>query len=258
MTERKIKNISASIRDKLYNISKEQKIDFNALLLKYFQERFLHRLSISRYKENFVLKGGLLLVTIDIPKARPTVDVDFLVRRIKNNQTEIKSVFFDIFQIHVDDRVEFDLKTVDVGNIMQETNYLGLRVSVTAYLGTSRHKLQIDLGFGDIIIPQARVKEFPSILGTDKTILKVYPLETVVAEKYETMIKKDLANSRMKDFYDVYRILKENKIDKSLLKEAVSKTFKNRKTLIPDTDELTIFALNFTTMRLNRHNGNHF
>ena len=234
MIERKIKNVSASIKDKLYNIAQKEKIEFNSLLLKYFQERFLHRLSISQYKDNFILKGGLLLVTIDIPKSRPTIDVDFLARRIKNDHDEIKKTFLEICKIQVNDGIDFDSKTIEVGNIMQDTEYVGLRVNVTAYLGQAKNKLQIGISFGDIITPKPRIKEFPSILGSDKTILKVYPLETVVAEKYQTMIKKEIVNSRMKDFYDVYVILKENKIDINILKKAVSETFKNRQTAIPE------------------------
>jgi predicted nucleotidyltransferase component of viral defense system len=233
MTKREIKNISASIKAKLYHIAQERKVDFNAFLLKYLQERLLHRLSISDYKENFILKGGLLLVTIDMPASRPTVDIDFSAKKIKNDREIIKEAFTNICSIPVEDGVTFDTKTVRVSGIMEDADYEGVRISVDAYLGTAKNQLQIDLGFGDVITPAIRTKVFPSILGMDKTTLNVYPLETIVAEKYEAMIKRELINSRMKDFYDVYVILKENKLDKEILKEAITKTFKSRKTELP-------------------------
>lgn len=233
MTKREIKNIAASIKAKLYHIAQEKRVDFNAFLLKYLQERLLHRLSISDYKDNFILKGGLLLVTIDIPASRPTVDIDFSAKKIKNDRETIKEAFINICGIPVEDGIIFDTNTIKVSGIMEDADYEGVRISVEAYLGTAKNQLQIDLGFGDVITPAVRSKVFPSILGMDKTTLNVYPLETIVAEKYEAMIKRELINSRMKDFYDVYVILKGNKLNKVTLKEAIIKTFKNRKTEIP-------------------------
>ncbi|MDR0645936.1 MAG: nucleotidyl transferase AbiEii/AbiGii toxin family protein [Elusimicrobiota bacterium] len=229
MTKREIKNISASIKAKLYHIARQKKVDFNAFLLKYMQERLLHRLSISEYRDKFILKGGLLLVTIDVPASRPTVDIDFSAKKIKNDREIIKEAFINISGIAVEDGVIFDTKTIRISGIMEDADYEGVRVSVDAYLGTAKNRLQIDLGFGDVITPAVRTKVFPSILGMDKTTLNVYPLETIVAEKYEAMIKRELINSRMKDFYDVYVILKENKLSKETLKEAITKTFKSRK-----------------------------
>ena len=204
----KIKNLSESIRAKLFNISKKEKIDFNLIILRYLQESFLYRLSISQYKNKFLLKGGLLLITIDIPKSRPTVDIDFLIRRLKNEPEIIKNIFIDILSIKVEDGVVFDIKSIMVKNIIEDSNYKGIRVIFNGHIGKIKKQLKIDLGFGDFVYPKAREVEYPSIFGDKETNIKAYCIETIIAEKFEAMISLSLINSRMKDFYDIYTIIK--------------------------------------------------
>jgi predicted nucleotidyltransferase component of viral defense system len=157
-----------------------------------------------------------------------------LARKLKNDTSIIKEIFSNICSIAVEDGVVFNNKNIKVVNIMEDADYKGIRVIITAFLGAAKKQMQIDIGFGDIITPNAKKEIFPAIFDTDKTILNVYPLETVIAEKYETMIKKEILNSRMKDFYDVY-ILLDAKINNKTLKEAIKNTFDNRKTELPKT-----------------------
>ena len=232
-----IKNLSESIRVKLFNISKKENIDFNLIILRYLQESFLHRLSISKYKNNFLLKGGLLLITIDIPKSRPTVDVDFLVRKLKNEPDIVRNIFVDILSLAVEDGVWFDIKSVNIKNITEDSNYKGIRVSFNGYIGKIKKQLKIDLGFGDYVYPRAREIEYPSIFCNKKTKLKAYCVETIIAEKFEAMISLSVINSRMKDFYDIYKILTTCDINKEDLKKAIENTFKVRKTKL-DLDSI--------------------
>jgi len=238
-----IKNLSESIRAKLFNLSKNKKVDFNLIILRYLQESFLYRLSISKYKNNFLLKGGLLLITIDIPKSRPTIDIDFLIRRLKNEPDIIKNIFIDILSTKIEDGVLFDTKTIIVKNIIEDSNYKGIRVTFNGLIGKIKKQLRIDLGFGDFVYPRARVVEYPSIFGDKKTKVKAYCIETIIAEKFEAMISLSIINSRMKDFYDVYTIIKTCDINREDLKKSIISTFERRKTNLDFTSE--IFTVNF-------------
>jgi predicted nucleotidyltransferase component of viral defense system len=232
MKDKKITNIPASVKEKLRNVSSKTNIEFNTLLRKYFQERFLHRLSISKYKDSFILKGGLLLITIDTPATRPTMDIDFLAEKIKNDLATMAEIFKEIASIPLEDGIVFNLATIKTEVIKKEADYNGVRVKIEGNLGPAKQIVQVDLGFGDVIFPDKREILFPSILSEEKTKLKGYPLETVVSEKFEAMVKLGFFNSRMKDFYDIYNILTSNKIDAKKLKTAIKKTFENRGTII--------------------------
>ncbi len=230
MTNKNPSNIAASVKTKLFNIAKKENVDFNNLLLRYFQERLLYRLSVSKYKGSFVLKGGLLLIVVDVPTSRPTVDIDFLAEKLKSDTKKIESIFKEIAGIDLPDGIVFNPNAITSERIKEDADYEGVRIKITGVLGQVKQQVQIDFGFGDVIYPAKQDIEFPSILSEDKIKLKGYPLEVIVAEKFEAMVKLGLINSRMKDFYDVYTILKNCTIDSADLKQALKKTFYNRGT----------------------------
>lgn len=237
-----IKNIAASKHNKLFNIAQINQQDFNALYRRYLQERFLFRVSQSIYKDNFILKGGLLLITIDLPSIRPTMDIDFLVQKISNDEENLKRVFKEICSIPVEDGIIFDTSSLTTEEIDKDGDYKGTRVKFTAIMGNSKTPISIDLGFSDKLTPAPREINFPTILEEDSPNLRAYCLETIVAEKFEAMVKLSLTNSRMKDFYDLYMILTEQKIDNDILKKSIKTTFEHRKT------PLTLSPLAFTSL----------
>jgi len=232
--KRKIKNRAASIRAKLTNIARAEGIDFDALLLRYFQERFLYRLAISKFSDHFVLKGGLLLICLKMPKSRPTKDIDFLAEQVKNDPDELESIFRSIAQIYCDDGVKFNPASITSERIKEDADYEGIQLKIDAILGQARKKLQMDIGFGDIIVPEAKLIEFPTMLEEKPPKVKVYSLESIISEKFEAMVKLAMANSRMKDFYDVYTLSCSHKFQGNILKKAIESTFQRRRTPLPD------------------------
>ncbi len=232
--KREVKNKTTSIRAKLMNIARTEKIDFDALLLRYFQERFLYRLSISKFSDHFVLKGGLLLICLRIPRSRPTKDIDFLAQKVKNDPVEIEYMFKNIANLHYDNGVKFDPLSIKSERIKEDTNYEGIRLKIDATLGQARKRLQMDIAFGDIVIPKVKLIEFPTLLEEESPKVKVYSIESIISEKFEAMVKLAMVNSRMKDFYDVYTLSINHNFRGNRLKKAIESTFKRRKTSIPE------------------------
>lgn len=232
--KKEVKNKAASVRAKLMNISKAEGIDFDALLLRYFQERFLYRLSISKFSNHFVLKGGLLFICFKMPRSRPTKDIDFLAEQVKNNPDDIKHIFRNIAKITYDDGVKFNSLSITTARIKEDADYEGIRLKIEATLGQAIKRLQMDIGFGDIIIPKAKVLDFPTLLEEKPPKVRVYSIESIISEKFEAMVKLAMANSRMKDFYDVYSLSLSNNFQGNRLKKAIETTFQRRKTPIPD------------------------
>ena len=230
-----IKNYGKSNRDKLLNLAKQTKgTDYNLILLRFVQERFLYRLSLSAYRENFFLKGGALLFAHDRFAARPTRDMDFLGDRISRDKENIKRIMLEICSIACEeDGVTFDCGEEEIWleDITVEKEYNGTRVHMTAHMDTIVQPFSIDVGFGDVIVPEPVNLDYPLLLeDLPEVNVAAYSLETVVAEKFQTMIDRGTINSRMKDFFDVYTILKSGKVDSGLLKEAVVEVFENRGT----------------------------
>ena len=230
-----IKNYGKSNRDKLLNLAKQTKgTDYNLILLRFVQERFLYRLSLSAYRENFFLKGGALLFAHDRFAARPTRDMDFLGDRISRDKENIKRIMLEICSIACEeDGVTFDCGEEEIWleDITVEKEYNGTRVHMTAHMDTIVQPFSIDVGFGDVIVPEPVNLDYPLLLeDLPEVNVAAYSLETVVAEKFQTMIDRGTINSRMKDFFDVYMILKSGKVDLGLLKEAVAEVFENRGT----------------------------
>ena len=228
----KITNSGKSVRTRLLNNARENGLNYQLLLIRYIQERFLYRLSLSNLRNHFVLKGGALLYAIQNLKARPTLDLDFLGLGISNDKNSILNNFRQIASIPCpEDAVRFDLDSISADEITINREYQGIRVQLTAHLDTIRQLISIDIGFGDVITPEACTLDYPlAIEGLPHASVLAYSLETVLAEKFEAMISLGEDNSRMKDFFDVYTILQSHTISESVLAEAIRQTFENRKT----------------------------
>ncbi len=235
-----IKNYGKSNRTKLLNLARKTKgADYNLILLRFVQERFLYRLSLSAYRKNFFLKGGALLFAHERFAARPTRDMDFLGDHIGRDKENIKRIMLEICRIECEeDGVTFECGKDDIWleDITVEVEYNGTRVHMTAHMDTIVQPFSIDVGFGDVIVPQPVQLDYPLLIeGLPAVNVEAYSLETVLAEKFQTMIDLGTINSRMKDFFDVYMILKGDKVDHGLLKEAVVEVFANRGTeMAPD------------------------
>jgi len=232
-----------SIKAKLKNLAIKEGKQFDYLLNLYIIERILYRISKSDYADKFVLKGGLLLYTILEDKARTTKDIDMLARQLNNSLENLETIFINICSIIAEDAIDFDLSTLKVERIKEDADYEGVRVRITAFLDRTKKVLQLDIGFGDIIVPDTITMEYPSLLRMEKPIIKVYSLESVIAEKFQAMIYLAEANSRMKDFYDIYSLSQLYNFEGTILKEAIESTFIHRETHMPEAP--TIFSKGF-------------
>ena len=225
-------NSGKSVKERLLNLSRAENYNPQMMISRYMQERLLYRLSISNYRERFILKGGALLYAYDRFEARPTLDIDFMATNINNDKENLKHIIKEICNVKcAPDGANYDADTVEVEDITVNREYHGERVSVVAHLDTARQRVSMDIGFGDVVTPAPQELAFPALIDTvPQAEIKAYSLETVVAEKFHAMIVLSLANSRMKDFFDVYRILVTGKVDREVLSDAIACTFANRRT----------------------------
>jgi predicted nucleotidyltransferase component of viral defense system len=248
MKKREVKDLGASIRARLTNIAKETKRDFDALLLQYFQERFLYRLSISSFRSAFILKGALLFLIYEMPFLRPTKDVDFLVRSKSRDLTTIKGMIHDISKIEVADGVTFFPESFSLESIMEDADYEGIRIKINGSLDKARKTLQIDIAFGDVLVAGPVEMEFPVLLD-DQLVprLKVYSKESTIAEKFQSLVKLNILTSRMKDIYDILFLASHQAFDMHLLHKAIVKTFNRRGT--PIEDRKSIFTNGFKSSK---------
>ncbi len=226
--------MSASVKERLKTISKENNKEFNKVLRQYIQERFLYRLSKSIYASNFILKGALLFLAYDISRSRPTRDIDFLGRSVSSNLEDIKNIIGEIIEIQYNDGLDFTDNKISVEEIISNGIFGGIRVKLDARLGTIMERIQIDIGFGDTLTNEPVEIEFPTLLEFDVPKIKVYSLETAIAEKFEVIVSLQLVTSRMKDFYDIYFLAENNNFDKKSLKKSINLTFKTRATDLND------------------------
>jgi predicted nucleotidyltransferase component of viral defense system len=248
MKKREIKDLGASVRARLMNIARETKRDFDAILLQYFQERFLYRLSISPFRSDFILKGALLFLVYEMPFLRPTKDVDFLVRSKSRDNVTIKNMIQDIARIDVKDGVRFFPESVSLESVMEDADYKGLRVKLKGSLDKARKTLQIDIAFGDVLVAGPVEMEFPLLLD-DQPVprLKIYSKESTVAEKFQSLVKLNILTSRMKDIYDILFLASHQAFDMNLLHKAIVKTFNRRGT--PIEDRKSIFTMEFKSSK---------
>ena len=234
MTHHPPKNIAASIHQRLLNASKDAGRLFNDLVLYYGIERFLYRLSQSPYADRVMLKGGLILKVWHVPTARITRDID-LLGRVNNDPEQIKQMVQSICSISFeDDGVTFDPQSVSTSRIAEDADYEGVRATFKGHLGKVLLSMQIDFGFSDVITPAPVAITYPSILGHSSPHLLAYNRETVVAEKFEAMVKLGELNSRMKDFFDIWALANNFTFDGQVLANAIRSTFERRQTAIED------------------------
>ena len=229
MSER---NIAASVRARLLNRARETKQDFNLVLTRYAIERLLYRISISKHADQFLLKGALLFdLWFDIPH-RPTRDIDFLGFG-SAELPHIEAVFREICTIETHDGVAFQPDTVHAAEIRKEANYAGVRVMLLSVIDGARCQIQIDIGFGDAVTLGPEDVEYPVMLAEFAAPkLRVYSRYTVVAEKFEALSSLGIANSRMKDYFDLWILARHTDFDGDILRQAVQATFDRRNTVL--------------------------
>lgn len=198
----------------------------------FFFEKILERISKSKYKHNIILKGGLLLSSIIGNDERTTKDMDATLKSIPLEREHIESVFKDILSIDLDDNITFEI--LDIKDIRQEDEYGGFKVNIMASMDNLRIHLAIETTTGDKITPREIEYNYNSIFENKKIPIFAYTTETVIAEKYQTIITRGILNTRMKDFYDIYILISKNKnkINIQNLKVAIKNTFEHRKTKI--------------------------
>ncbi|MFK8032199.1 MAG: nucleotidyl transferase AbiEii/AbiGii toxin family protein [Gammaproteobacteria bacterium] len=227
-----LRDVSASVHQRLLNRSRESERPFNELLQYYAMERFLYRLSQSEYVDRFILKGALLFRVWMVPDSRATRDMDFLAY-VDNSVDGLIAIARDIIAVEVtEDGLIFDPGSVKAQRIKEDADYEGVRIHFNGLLGNARVKMQIDVGFGDVVHPAATEDKYPTLLDHPAPVLRIYPPETVIAEKIEAMLYLGALNSRMKDFYDVWRLSQQQSFDGESLLEALKKTLNNRSTSV--------------------------
>ena len=226
------RNVGASVRQRLLNLAHARGQPMELLLTRYALERLLHRLSLSPHRERFVLKGAMLLATWFDEPHRATRDVDLLGFGDAADDA-LLGTFREIMAVEVDDGVSFDLKGLRIEAIREEVEYGGSRLRTTAALAGARIPITVDIGFGDAVEPGVEDIDLPVLLDMPSPHLRAYPLETVIAEKFHAMVVLGRANSRMKDYYDVWMLTSTFEIEPERLRRAIAATFARRRTEIP-------------------------
>lgn len=227
------RNVAASVRARLLERARAEKRDFSLLLTRYALERLLYRLSISSHAEHFLLKGALLFdLWFDVP-SRPTRDMDLLGFGAAE-ASQLISVFTDLCALPVNDGICFDGQSVRAEEIRKEANYAGIRVNLLGWVDGARCPIQVDVGYGDAVTPGPETVQYPVILDEfPGPRLRVYPRYTVVAEKLEAMIALGVANSRMKDYFDLWVLARHTDFDGDVLRQSMAATLSRRSTSIP-------------------------
>lgn len=236
-----LRNIGASVRARLQNLARETGQSFELVLTRYALERLLYRISTSAHAERFVLKGAMLLTSWFADPHRATRDLDLLGFGDPNPDA-LLDVFREIFAADVADGVEFDLDALRIDHIREDLEYGGLRLRTTAAISGARIAVMVDVGFGDALEPGAELIDYPTLLDLPSPRLRAYARETVIAEKLQAMVVLGRANSRMKDFYDIWLLSQSFTFDDDRLARAIAATFARRGTEIPThlPDALTV------------------
>ncbi|KPK48313.1 MAG: hypothetical protein AMK72_07310 [Planctomycetes bacterium SM23_25] len=233
MSKRKVVNVAASVRGRLLRIIRETGEDPNLMWSRYATERLLYRLSVSEHANDFVLKGALLFMVRTGRSYRPTVDVDLLGYG-EGSADRLLQVFQELCCLDAEpDGLVFDPDAVSVAPIREDQAYQGQRVTLTASLGKAQIHVQVDIGFGDVVTPEAEEVAYPTLLDFPGPRIRAYPFETVIAEKLQAMVVLGIANSRMKDFYDLYVLARDFAFEGPSLTRAITATFDRRRTDIP-------------------------
>jgi predicted nucleotidyltransferase component of viral defense system len=226
------RNVGASVRQRLLNLAHARGQPMELLLTRYALERLLYRLSVSPHRERFVLKGAMLLATWFDEPHRATRDVDLLGFG-DAAEDALVDTFREIMAVEVDDGVSFDLKGLRIEAIREELEYGGSRIRTAAALAGARIPITVDIGFGDAVEPGVEDIDLPVLLDMPSPHLRAYPPETVIAEKFHAMVVLGRANSRMKDYYDIWMLTSAFDIEHERLRRAIVATFARRSTVIP-------------------------
>ncbi|WP_296256667.1 nucleotidyl transferase AbiEii/AbiGii toxin family protein [uncultured Ezakiella sp.] len=229
-----------SIKGKIRYLSKTKNLSSQEVLQMYFFERFLERLSKSDYQANFVIKGGFLISSLIGVENRTTMDLDATVKGIPLKEDKIRDIVKEIIDVEVDDGIEFEISNLEY--IREDDDYENFRVSLIAKVGKTKNPIKLDITTGDVITPREIDYHYPCIFNEEKIKVLAYPLETILAEKYESIIKRNISNTRMRDFYDIYTLynLKKDEIDTDTLKAAIERTAAKRESIdiLKDSEEI--------------------
>lgn len=219
---------SMQVKDKLKNIAVKRNLDFNTLLHLYMYDRFMERLAVSKYRDNFILKGGFYLSTLFGLESRSTKDIDTAIKDANFTKENVEKMIKSIIAIDINDGALISF--IEIGNIREEDQYGGFRVILNVKVDTIRENFQIDIATGDPITPKPIVYKHRPILGNSYVNVWSYNIETVIAEKLETILRRAEANSRIRDYYDLYLIYTKGWNDVKIddLRKAVDKTFEKR------------------------------
>ena len=217
-----------SIKGKIRSLAEKKNLKSQEVLQIYFFERFLERLSKSQYKNNFVIKGGFLISSLIGIENRTTMDMDTTIKGIALKEEKIKEIVEEIININVEDWIKFEMK--DISYIREEDAYENFRISLIANIEKTKNPMKLDLTTGDAITPREIDYTYPCIFSKENIKIMAYPLETILAEKYETIIRRNITTTRMRDFYDLYTLykLKKDQIDYEILKQAIERTSNKR------------------------------
>ena len=250
-----VKNVPASILARLRNQTEEMNRPFAEVLQYFAMERFLYRLSKTKYADKFILKGGLLFYVWNISLRRPTRDIDFRGYVSGDSQTLLK-IIQDVIEVSaLEDGFVFDAQSISVEETQIDADYQGIRIKLTALLERTRIPVQIDIGFSDELTSQAEPIEYPTLLPDLETVhLKGYPRETVVAEKFHAMIRHGDLNSRMKDYYDLWLLSETFDFESKSLQKALETTFENRDTGLPSERPVSL-SIEFASATNRRWNN---
>ena len=226
------KNLAASIRERLLNLSREQGRIFEVVLVTYGLQRMIYRLAISEFRNQFILKGGMLVTLWIAGQSRTTRDADFLGHG-DASEDHLKSVFAKLLSLEADDGLVFDTDGLTAETIKDQQEYGGIRLKTTAYLDKTRIPITVDIGFGDAMTEANYTVDYPSLLNMPTASVRAYSPATVVAEKFQAIVRLGLPNSRMKDYYDLWAIHNVQLIEPEELDAAIRATFDRRGTPIP-------------------------
>lgn len=238
MNAKVIKNIGASVRQRLLNNARQDNRPFQELLQYYAMERFLYRLSVSSFADRFILKGALLLRVWQAPLARPTMDIDML-GRTANAPENITTIIHQVLAVEEqEDGIIFDPDSITIEPITENADYEGLRVRFRGHLDAARLTIQLDIGFGDKVFPEPVQESLPSLLNFPPAEMYCYSRESMIAEKFEVMAKLGILNSRLKDLYDIWMLSRQYNFEGGRLAEAIKQTFEQRGTILLEPQEI--------------------
>lgn len=247
----------ASIKEKLKNIATKHNKTLQELLISYALERTIYRIANSKYLNNFTLKGGIFLYAFENGNfSRSTTDIDFLAQNISNQISDMKTVFSTVFSAKTNDPLRYDLNTMVIKSITEQKKYPGINVFIYAFLDKTRIPVSIDIGFNDVIHPEKTLIDFPILLPSSEIpSIYAYTIYSCISEKFEAIVSLGYANSRFKDFYDIYIYLSKFEFDGKTLQEALTETFAHRGTTFND---IVVFETDFSSDQIRQTRWNNF